>query len=150
MSSCKNKTSFPLKNYHRGLAKSQVDANQSGALYSKRVFGLGEDCDMCTPGWELTWDEYGRRTGTAGVRSAAANGCNAGVHSAEYRMNVETATRPSINFYEVDTAFDNLQLGRDIKDQGISAQVSCANPKPKKGYVRSKSDYRGLNRVKYN
>jgi len=147
---CDNKTSFPLKNYHRGLAKSQIDANQSGALYSERVFGLGDKPEHCTPGWELTWDEYGRVTGTAGIKSAAANGCNVGVHSAEYRMNVETATRPSINHYEIDTSFDNLGLGRDVKDLGVSRQVSCATPQPHKSHLVAQHGYRAIHKYRYN
>ena len=148
---CDNQSSYPLKNYHRGLVKSQIDVDTaSPALYSERVFGLGDDCEMCTPGWQLTWDEYGRVVGTAGVKSAAANGCNVGVHSAEYRMNVETATRPDINQYEIDTSFDNLRLGRDVKDLGISRQVSCANPQPKKSYFQCKHGYGNVSRNMYN
>jgi hypothetical protein len=71
---CDNQSSFPLKNYHRGLVKSQIDVDTaSPALYSERVMGLGDNCEMCTPGWQLTWDEYGRVVGTAGVKSAAAH-----------------------------------------------------------------------------
>jgi hypothetical protein len=150
---CDNKASYPFKNYHRGLVKTQIDADTAaGALYSERVFGLGDDSEMCTPGWQLTWDEYGRVVGTAGVKSAAANGCNVGVHSAEYRMNVETATRPDINQYEIDTSFDALRLGRDIEDYGLSQQVSYANPRPKKAYVRGQSGYgnSAINRKMYN
>lgn len=141
---------FPLKNYHRGLAKYQVDANQAGGLYSERVFGLGDNYETCTPGWELTWDEYGRVTGAAGVKTATYNGCNVGVHSSEYRMNVETATRPQINHYELDQSFDNLGIGRDIKDLEISQQISCAYPKPMKSFDVGYKGYKSVNKYRYN
>lgn len=141
---------FPLKNYFRGLAKSQLDANQAGAVYSKRVFGLGDEPEYCNQGFELTWDEYGRGVGTAGVKTAAANGCDKGVYSAEYRMNVETATRPALHV-EGDEPFDNLRLGRDIADRQLEAQISTMNPMPKRAPRPSSSDgYRQLARSRYN
>lgn len=143
--------SFPWKNYNRGLVKNQIDVDTAApSLYSERVFGLGNDPSMCTPGWELTWDEYGRVVGTAGVRTAAADGCNAGVHSAEYRMNVETATRPSIHQYDINQSFDALRLGRDVKDLGLAAQMSCMHPRPKSRYFSGKRGYGAVSKVTYN
>lgn len=145
--------SFPYKNYFRGLVKAQIDVDTAApALYSERVMGLGDNPEMCTPGWQLTWDEYGRVVGTAGVKTAAADGCNVGVHSAEYRINVETATRPDINQYEIDTSFDNLRLGRDVKDMGLAAQVSQTSPQPRKSYFPTKFGYNapGIAKERYN
>lgn len=144
---CEPKASYPLRNYHRSLVNEQVDANQAGALYSERVHGLGDDYESCQPGWKLTWDEYGRNVGTAGVKSAGANGCNVGVHSAEYRINVETATRPNISHVE-ESSFDALGLGRDIKSRSLNRQVSCGNPMPRV-VGRKSSGYNRINTVGY-
>ena len=115
---------FPLKNFSRSLSRSQIDANQAGALYSERVFGLGDNCEMCTPN-DRIFDEYGRVVGVAGVRNSGLNACNKGVFSSEYRMNIETATRPYITDYNINESFDALRLGRDVKDLGLSRLVQC-------------------------
>lgn len=123
---CDQSQNYPLKNYHRALAKTQVDANQAGALYSDAVF-VREGSQIMP---NLTWDVYGRVVGRAGVKNATYGSKECGVFTAEYRMNVETANRPYIAHVDIDESFDNLRLGRDVKDLGLSQQLSCAVPKP--------------------
>jgi len=146
---CEGGKSYPFNHSHRALSKTTTARNAELVAYSASVFARGDDPCSCEPATFV--DEYGRQVGIAGYKNAGANACNVGVRSSEYRMNVETATRPNFfNSYGVDSKFDNLSLGRDLADADLQASVSCMVPKAKKAprACPSKS-HSSMNRTQY-